>query len=398
MKIYQNPLWYVIPTYWTEDEAGSFSSIYDHPTPINGGESTLPRLLNSILKAFSLAPETKANILIIISTVNPESNLAAVKQVRKICASYMDSLSVFFAGEEIIFQLVDAAPLLESNESLFRNGLRGYGDVRNLQLILPAIFGAKWIFAVDDDELISQETAKRIHAYTKKELDFGIAGIYHNHEGRFLVSEPETVENVLKDKAVFMNETFRGLQVDEKIAIEELPLSPIALGGNMFFPASMFKNIPFDPYITRGEDIDYLMNARAFEKCFRFDHKLTITHLPPRQYESDAYGKMKADIFRFIYERAKLEYFGLSAKDFYPYPGRLLEENFDFASLVALRDLETPARVKTFGSPEKILAEAKRNAFAHLEKFESFCEDWKQYIKQWENDILLRESLLRKLI
>ncbi len=45
----------------------------------------------------------------------------------------------------------------------------------------------------------------------------------------------------------------------------------------------MFQIVPFDPHVTRGEDIDYLMNAKMFGFDFFLDNKLSIKHLPPKK-------------------------------------------------------------------------------------------------------------------
>ena len=44
-----------------------------------------------------------------------------------------------------------------------------------------------------------------------------------------------------------------------------LKLTPLALGGNMAVGASLYRFLPFDPAVTRGEDIDYVINARMFQ-------------------------------------------------------------------------------------------------------------------------------------
>lgn len=386
-------IWYVIPTYWTGDEAGAFSSIYDHPTPIGSGESTLPRLLASVEKAFETMPAARASILILISTVDEANATEAETWVRKICAPFRHSLQLFFAGEDVVRELVAADGGFASGESLFRNGYRGYGDVRNLELILPALFGARWIFGLDDDEVISVETVERVLWHMTNGTPQAVAGIYLNEDGSFLVnasSAQKDVGNVLADKGVFMNMTY--LRMKEANEHGRLPLAPMALGGNMLIPKGVFWKVGFDPYVPRGEDVDYVVNAKAVDQHFCFDFELAITHLPPRHLEADEYGKMKADVIRFVYERAKVNWFRLATGDFYDYPGRLFEEGFEADALEALRALATLEREDAFGSPEEILTQAKKVAAEHLGKYVAFAKDWEGRLEAWHEDepLLLR--------
>jgi len=97
----------------------------------------------------------------------------------------------------------------------------------------------------------------------------------------------------------------------------------------------MFQSVPFDPMITRGEDIDYLINSRMFGFSFFLDNTLSIKHLPvPKKHPQ--WKRIREDIYRFVYERAKIasqyktgNMVMVSPEDFDPYPGEFLREDLD---------------------------------------------------------------------
>ena len=95
----------------------------------------------------------------------------------------------------------------------------------------------------------------------------------------------------------------------------------------------LFTVVPFDPLITRGEDIDFLINARLFGYKVYLDNQLSIKHVAPAKTHP-LWRQLREDIFRFTYEKSKLESqhpsFGLQevrAEDLDPYPGEFLKED-----------------------------------------------------------------------
>jgi len=103
----------------------------------------------------------------------------------------------------------------------------------------------------------------------------------------------------------------------------------------MIIHRDMFQSVPFDPMITRGEDIDYLINSRMFGFSFFLDNTLSIKHLPvPKKHPQ--WKRIREDIYRFVYERAKIasqyktgNMVLVSPEDFDPYPGEFLREDLE---------------------------------------------------------------------
>jgi hypothetical protein len=336
------PIWVVIPTYWGR----SGRALYDHPTPLQG-QSTLPRLLDSLVAQIN-APDF--NVLVLVAAVTQHENSIARKRVIHLLAPFH------------------------------------YGNIRNLQLLIPASLGADVIIALDDDEIVPEDYLTRALKWIGKKLGnravTGVGGPYLDSKGSPYLPEPEMGTNLFAAKSVLINQTMRELMAKADRLIE----TPMVFGGNMVFHKKLFSQVCFDPAIPRGEDIDYLINAKIAGESFFFDPKLVITHLPPRHYESPEYGKMKQDLIRFTYEREKLVHAGLNPSAFSPYPGCLLDEEIFRLGVEALFAIGSEALAKRFGTPEEIVQEARDFAKYNLPRYFEFAKLWPEMIKEVQNN------------
>ena len=104
---------------------------------------------------------------------------------------------------------------------------------------------------------------------------------------------------------------------------DRLVQSPMLLGGNLALHQNLFRQVPFDPRIPRGEDTDYLINASQLGFSLFFDKELRVKHLHPERTEIYFEEELKGDIERFLYERGKTK--GKFQMDLDPYPGRFLK-------------------------------------------------------------------------
>jgi len=359
-------IWIVIPTYWGSLDSG----IYDHPTPLDG-ESTLPGLLESLVNQNF---QDSFHVLILVSTVTDELDPIATSRVEEISHRYDSQLNLVIANGATSSNL--DKELRRCGFDLGMRDLRGYAAVRNLQLLFPALQGAETIIALDDDEIVApnflEKATEKIGGQIGGEKIVGLAGPYLDEAGSPYLMEPDKETNLLLDKSILMNNTMRKLCVDEP----DLALSPIAFGGNMIFHRDLFSKVGFDPGITRGEDIDYLINARIAGFDFYFSPGVKIVHLPPRQYEAPLYAKLRQDVIRFEYERYKIDHFGINSESLMPYPGALLTEEFPSIALQALRLITSPELQSRYGSPQEIVAFSIDNAELKLQEYLDFQERW----------------------
>jgi hypothetical protein len=313
--------------------------IYDHPTPLDG-ESTLPRLLESLTAL--KGPEF--SVLILTAATHPELGQAAADQVERLIAPFRAHYLIAQATE------ADAAFIRRRHPGLADAAqMCGYAGVRNLQLLLPHALGAE---VVAPDYL---QTA--LHFVGREhggERVLGLAVFYLDADGDVMQPEGLRAGNIFLDKSTIMNEGTRALQA----APGRLVPTPVAFGGNMVFHRDLFTRVGFDPGITRGEDIDYLINARLMGFKFWLDKQLAIIHMPPdapdNAHSAYTWSKLHQDVLRFVYEREKLRLAGVGPAQFDPYPGRFLRDDVEEQALAALQAEATSEPVARFGPPEII--------------------------------------------
>ncbi|MFQ5400267.1 MAG: glycosyltransferase family 2 protein [Anaerolineae bacterium] len=331
------------------------------------------------------------SVLILVSTVEPQYEKTATVQVRNLLLPYCNRLKLALA-DAATARLIDSHLRIHGFDAQVA-GMHGYAAVRNMQLLVPATLGAEVIIALDDDEVIAPDYVRRAVAWVGKFLKgqriTGIAGPYLDAEGNAYLPEAPQTGNIFADKPFFMNQTMYGLLNQQ----DQLAETPMALGGNMVFHRQLFTQVGFDPSITRGEDIDYVINARLAGQSFHFDPRLTITHLPPRHYESPAYGKLRQDVIRFVYEREKLRLGNLTPEAFYPYPGRFLEEDLMTQACQALQMATTPEMVAHFGDLEVILTAAQHHAIDQAPRYFEFAHQWPELMAVLMRDTTLPDEL-----
>ena len=92
--------------------------------------------------------------------------------------------------------------------------------------------------------------------------------------------------------------------------------------------------VAFDPFITRGEDLDYLFNLRLHGLDVWFDNRWSVRHLPPA-IEQRA-PRFMQDVYRWYYERAKLadanrqnDLNSVTPASLMPYPGPWISSELD---------------------------------------------------------------------
>ena len=389
----------VIPTYWTWGSAradGPVETIYDHPTPLDG-ESTLPRLLESL--GALCGPEF--SVLILTAVTHPELETAVADRVADLIAPFRAQYGRGHRAPIAQATEADAAFMRQRYPDLAGHvQMCGYAGVRNLQLLLPHALGAEVIVALDDDEIVAPDYLRTALHFVGREHEgervLGLAGFYLDADGGVMQPEQSRAGNIFVDKSALMNDGTRALQA----APGRLVPTPIALGGNTVFHRDLFTRVGFDPGITRGEDIDQLINARLAGFKFWLDKQLVITHLPPDAPDSvhsaPSFSKLHQDVLRFVYEREKLRLAGVDSALFDPYPGRFLRDDVAEQAVEALEAQATPEATARFGSPEAIVAQARHHAEEAAPRYLQFAQEWPRLMEAVGQDAELRDRLLAR--
>jgi hypothetical protein len=254
-----------IPTYWTREsyKGVKWTDIpHDHPTPTDKA-GTLERAVSS-LKVLE-DRDFKFIVMAASSTESMKSRAQerVVEILRKCCANdietyvfshpHLDLLKTYFkdhGGSEFLRYL----------------DIHGYSNMRNLSLILAQLLDADIMVSLDDDEYITdswfltkakENIGKKVNGIRVE----GVTGYYVNPSGDYHTHQKNGEWLKYWNKTDALNRAF-----DRFIPRPpRLKHSPFALGGCMVHGRRLIESIPYDPLIQRGEDVDYLINARMFD-------------------------------------------------------------------------------------------------------------------------------------
>lgn len=325
----------VVPTYWGREKSQGWQHgdlVFDHATALDG-EETLTRFLNS-LNVLNTDEYDLALVVVPTHEEIEEDVISRVKQIVDRSQSRVKPKLFTPATNRKIRTALTAdhqrfQPLLNIN---------GYAQVRNACLLAGALFKADVIVLIDDDEVFElpdflvkvKEGLSMVH-YGKKVLS--LAGYYINADNDFLLKKANPSWAAQWPKYRIMDSGFEVFIADEP----RYKVSPFAFGGNLSLHRDLYSKVPFDPHVTRGEDIDYLLMARMLGVPTILDNTLHIKHLAPPKGHPE-WQQLRQDIIRFAFQRTKLrraaqgsyqDVFPVSAEDMDPYPGFFLKDDLD---------------------------------------------------------------------
>ena len=351
------------PTYWKRE--GSIS-VFDHPIPLNS-KGWLKRYLRNVTNHSQFDSVKKLVLFPAPLTFEIESR---VKNVSK----GFDKIETF--SLETLNMLKNMLKKHNFSKEFIRTiNADTYPCVRNLGLIKGALENADLLILLDDDEIILDGN------FMKKALEtdglHGKTGAY-TAEGKFYLHVPEPPKWALKwQKTELIAETIKKY-IDSGKRFTE---TSIALGGCMVITKELYQNVCFDPYIARGEDLDFLINAKHQNYKFLFDTRLAVEHLPP-QGANYFWPKFKGDIHRFIYERQKIKDLRMDSESFKPYPGDFLEEDLEERIIYTARNFEKDVLKKRESKLIKLtkmeIKKAKDYASKHSKRYVSYLSEWKK--------------------
>ncbi|UCG54601.1 MAG: glycosyltransferase [Dehalococcoidia bacterium] len=391
----------VIPTYWSKSSSAERSideEIYDHPTPLNK-PGTLARALGSIKKL----KNRDFQLVVVIAPTSDDIEQEATVKVEEIVRSVSSGVNTIVFGPTQLRRVHEILVADGRQDDIDLLSLRGYSNIRNLCLFLPHILGSDIVILIDDDEIFedSDFTAK-MRIFIGKEYKStrvnAVAGYYLQQDGDYHIKK--AAEPWMKHWGQYqrMNEAF-DMVIGREPRLKE---TPFVFGGNMVIHRNLFSQVPFDPGITRGEDIDYLINVRMFGFSFFLDNRLSIKHLPPPKTHP-VWLQLRQDIYRFIYEKAKLEnqkdikgMTRINAEDLDPYPGFFLKKNL-------MERIETTCELMSQAYIERGDSQGSREALNNISlakvqiaslqnPFDSLCQlqqRWQMLMEYARNNNLL---------
>ena len=399
----------VIPSYWGRSGAempNPKDAVYDHPTPLDA-PGTLGRALGSIAEL----ENREFNVVVLAVATSPEIAEAVEEKVKSIVAPYrrhfpVTCLSYSFM-RRLESRLAEEAESTGGENLTWMVSLLGYSNIRNMCVIAAQLARSEVAVLFDDDEVYED------HGYLDKVFENiggehegkfvgAIAGYYLRPEGGYLLPLSKDWWMAEWPAVVTMNQAFSIIGEGPRLQV-----TPFVFGGNMIIHRDVFHRIPFDPNVRRGEDIDYLVNCKFFGIDFLLDRELSILHLPPEKTAPD-WRRLREDIYRFIYQRAKLRaqvpVEGLrtvTVEELDPYPGRFTRDDleemiFRTSVLMGLRHMEMKDKLGFDESLNNIYL-ARFDASPKTDPFRWFLDyqvHWKGLMEFLGKDRVLSEELL----
>lgn len=388
----------IIPTfiYPRRHKGGSdVVSAYDHTTaPNQPGE--LGRCLESLRKVEGLG------LVIILVSADVSMETQAAEKVQAVADQYPDVTTLVIGAPELA--LVEQRMAQLNIERLSKEiGLTGYGAIRNLGLVVANTLGFDAVVFLDDDEVVDDPQFLRKAMYglgklTKNGIPIlAKTGYYLNDQGSYLSKWEDKWYNRFWQQGRAFNQWITGAMRGPRLS-----RSNHVCGGCLAIHKEAYRRLAFDPWIARGEDLDYMLNLRMYGSDIWFDNQWVLRHLPPKSpSEGD---RFRQDIFRWLYEYRKLEYSRalidlqqVKPASLEPYPGPFLEPG--------LRNrIRVTAWLRSFGRPDKkayrraaraAAGEASAYAEAHCAKYFEFQYVWPKAMSRLESDQLLSSALVR---
>lgn len=373
-------------------------STYDHPTPLSkNGE--LPRCLQSLLKVRGIGA------VIILVSAEPAIEQQASEKVQRIASQYPSLNTIVIGAPEhmLIQQRMEQLGLSKMSKEI---GLVGYSAVRNLGLVVANVLGFDSVVFLDDDEVVDdanflQNAVYGLGKLTPKGIPIlAKTGYYYNSEGSYLSKSQDRWYNHFWQQGKAFNRW-----IEKAMRGPRLSRSNHVCGGCLALHKEAFKRLSFDPWIMRGEDLDYMLNLRMYGSDIWFDNKWSLRHLPPSTANEGV--RFRQDIYRWLYEYRKMEYsrtqidlLQVKPASLEPYPGPFLEPGIERRIRLTawLRSLARPDKREYRQAAKAAKTDAAVYAQRNCSKYFEFQFVWPELMARMENDQILQTALLQSVV
>ena len=375
-------------------EVGQVTSTYDHTTSLSS-QGELPRCLDSLRKVRGLGH------IVILVAAEPSIENQAASKARSI-AEYFSDLSITVVGAPelaLVRQRMEQLGVPVRNEI----GLSGYGAVRNLGLLVANMLGFDAAVFLDDDSVVEDEAFLEKAMYGLGKLTrrgvpiLAKTGYYLNEEGSFLSNKPTKWYDHFWQQGKAFN-----AWITKAMAGPRLSRSNHVCGGCLALHKEAFRRVSFDPWVARGEDLDYMLDLRMYGSDIWFDNQWVMRHLPPATPREGL--RFRQDIFRWLYEYRKIEYartqidlLQIKPQSLQPYPGPFLESNITkrIRRTALLRSIGRPDGRGYRQAAKSATGEAAKYAETHCSKYFEFQFKWPAIMSRFENDVIMQGILVQ---
>ena len=391
----------VIPSYWAEgDQPGALGErgVYDYTTPI---DKPLPELESCLTSLDGVRGVIRVIVLVVAP---PECEESARARVESICRAH-PLLSTLVIGAREASHIERAVGRMAHHVTGETVSLRGYGAIKNMGLAVAAVFGHDVVVFLDDDEVVLDEdflinAVFGLGSLTRQNLRIlAKSGFFIDALDSPYAEPSEEWSEKYWSKAADFNWVMERAQT----AGSRITRSNHLCGGCCALHAAAFSRLPFDPYITRGEDLDYVLNLRAFGMDAWFDNAWFVRAQPPEEMAPTPSIFMQ-DVHRWLYEYRKLDAINarrdlrtITAESLMPYPGNWLSSGVRRRVFqTALRRLVTgPDRLAYLRILTRGRYDADRFALSASTRYLSFAMVWPGIMTAlWEDEVI--QGAIRK--
>ena len=336
----------VIPTYWCGRRGAGSSAggpVYDYVTPIDQ-PGNLARCLDSLQRVTGLGR------VIVLVAAEPGTENQAAEKVREILGRYphMELAMVAAPEHRHIHRRMEQIGLgaLASCASL-----AGYGAVKNLGILAASIFGHDTVVFLDDDVIVDRPDflERALYGIGAQTPSGGLVtaktGYFYDAQGKRLAQPEKRWYRKPWSKVREFNAYF-----GPALEGPRLSRANTAAASCMVLHAETFGSVSFDPWITKGEDLDYVISCRMYHQDIWLDNKLGVQRMPRERMETPAH--FQQDVVRWFYQSRKVEFakaqidlMRVEPHTMEPYPGKWLTHKVDRQALAT-------ALASAVGAPE----------------------------------------------
>lgn len=391
----------VIPSYWGQGEQPGLlgeRGVYDYTTRIDKPLPELETCLSSL-------EQVRGVLRVVVLVVAPQSCAEAARaRVNSICRAHA-GLNPLVIGQQEAAHVEKAVARMAHHVAGETVSLRGYGAIRNMGLAVAAVLGHDVVVFLDDDEVVLDEdfllnAVWGLGSLTRQNLQvLAKSGFFIDGMDSPYAEPTELWSEKYWSKAAEFNRVMERAQT----STSRITRSNHLCGGCCALHAAAFTKVPFDPYITRGEDLDYVLNLRAFGLDAWFDNEWYVRAQPPEEMAPEPATFMQ-DVYRWLYEYRKLDAMNarrdlrtITPESLMPYPAPWLSEQVRRRVFqTALRRLVTgPYRLSYLGILTRGRLEADRFAKSASSRYLSFAMVWPTIASALWEDRLIKGAILR---
>lgn len=392
----------IIPTFISaprrRNEVKGIVSNYDYMTDINE-EGNLDRCLSS------LEGKDGVGLIMVMVAADRSIDIEAVSKVRKIAQNHPD-LNVIVIGPAELSVVRERMEELNIEQVSHQICLRGYGAIRNLSLIIANAMGFDAVVFLDEHEVVDDPEFMKKALYglgrlTKQGVPIlAKTGYYINDQGSYFSKWEDKWYNHFWQQGKAFN-----AWIGSAINGPRLSRSNHVCGGCLAIHKEAFRRLAFDPWIPRGEDMDYMLDLRMYGSDIWFDNEWQVRKLPPPSRHEGA--RFRQDIFRWLYEYSKLEYSHslidlqkVTAASLEPYPGPFLQRGLRRRIMITafLRSLVRPDKKAYRRAAKEARGEATKYAQDNCVNYFEFQQVWPQIMDRMESDSALATALVQSAL